>query len=107
MSGYDSEDALKKGIAEYVESYLTQKMIIYIIADKEGIKVTSEEVDELVQEYMTTYSVPTEEELFDYFGDDYFEVSLISKKVMSFLVENAVEVDSLENTTEEAATEAE
>lgn len=102
-NGYESEDQLKEGITEYVENYLTQKMILYMIADKEGITVSSEEVSEVVQEYMTTYGVKTEEEVYEYFGDDYFELSLMSEKVMNFLKENAVLVDSLDETTEEAA----
>lgn len=109
-NGYESEDDLMAGITEYVKNYLTQKMILYMIADKEGITVTSAEVEELVQEYMTTYGVQTEEEVYEYFGDDYFELSLMSEKVMNFLKENAVLVDSIEVSTEEgteATTEAE
>lgn len=109
-NGYENEDQLKEGITEYVKNYLTQKMILYMIADKEGITVTSEETDALVQEYMTTYGVQTEQEVYDFYGDDYFELSLMSEKVMKFLKENAVLVDSLDETTEEAAeatTEAE
>ncbi len=109
-NGYENEKQLKEGITEYVKNYLTQKMVLYMIADKEGITVTSEETDALVQEYMTNYGVKTEEEVYDYFGDDYFELSLMSEKVMAFLKENAVLVDSLDETTEEAAeatTEAE
>lgn len=112
-NGYESEEQLKEGITQYVENYLTQKMILYVIADKEGIEVTGEEVDEMVQEYMTQYQVETAEEVYDYFGDDYFELALMSEKVMAFLKENAVQVDSTEaaetteETTEEATTEAE
>ncbi|MBO5087361.1 MAG: trigger factor [Lachnospiraceae bacterium] len=109
-NGYENEKQLKEGITEYVKNYLTQKMVLYMIADKEGITVTSEETDALVKEYMTNYGVQTEEEVYDYFGDDYFELSLMSEKVMAFLKENAVLVDSLDETTEaaaEATTEAE
>lgn len=110
VNGYETEDDLKEGITEYVKNYLTQKMIIYVIADKENIKVTGEEISKEVQEYMTMYSVETEEEVYEYFGDEYFELMLLSEKVMAFLQENAVQVDSLEDTTEdatEATTEAE
>ncbi len=101
MNGYDSEEALKEGITEYVKRYLDQKMVLYCIADKEGIKVTSEETDKKVEEYMDTYQVKTKEEVYDYFGDDYFEVSILSEKIMAFLKENAVLVDSTEADTEE------
>lgn len=96
MNGYDSEDELKDGITEYVKNYLNQKMILYCIADKEGIEVTSDETDKMVKEYMETYSIETEEEVYEYFGDDYFEVYVLSEKVIDFLMENAKLVDSTE-----------
>lgn len=118
MNGYDSEESLKKGITEYVKKYLDQKMVLYCIAAKEGIKVTSDETDKKVQEYMDTYNVKTKEEVYNYFGDDYFEVLVLSEKVMDYLKENAKLVDSTEadsedteaadgkDTTEAATTEA-
>ena len=99
---YSSEDELKEGITQYVKKYLDQVMVLYCIADKEGITVSSEETDAMVEEYMTTYSVKTKDEVYDYFGDDYFEVSILSQKVRDFLMENAVQVDSTE---EDASTE--
>lgn len=107
MNGYDSEEALKEGITEYVKKYLDQKMVLYCIADKEGIKVTSEETDKKVEEYMDTYQVKTKEEVYDYFGDDYFEISILSEKIMAFLKENAVLVDSTEADSEETGKNSE
>lgn len=101
MNGYDSEESLKKGITEYVKQYLDQKMVLYCIAAKEGIKVSSEETDKKVQEYMDNYNVKTKEEVYDYFGDDYFEVAVLSEKVMDFLKENAKLVDSTEADSED------
>lgn len=103
MQGYNSEDELKEGMTEFVKSYLDQKMILFCIADKEGIKVTNEEIDKMVQEYMEQYTVETKEEIYDYLGDDYFEVAILSEKVMDFLKENAKLVDSTEE--EKDATE--
>ncbi len=102
MNGYDSEDALKTGITEYVKKYLDQKMVLYCLAAKEGIKVSSEETDKKVQEYMDTYNVKTKDEVYDYFGDDYFEVAVLSEKVMDFLKENGKLVDSTEADSEDA-----
>lgn len=93
-NGYSSEDELKDGITEYVKNYLNQVMVLYCIADKEKIKVSSDEVDNMVKEYMETYSVETKEEVYDYFGEDYFEISILSEKVMDFLMENAKKVDA-------------
>lgn len=106
-NGFETEDDLKEGITEYVKNYLDQKMVLYCIAAEEGITVTSEETDELVQEYMDTYQVETKEEVYDYLGDDYFEVRVLSEKVMDFLMENAVLVDSTEETTEESSEDTE
>lgn len=106
MQGYQSEDELKEGMTEFVKNYLNQKMILYCIADKEGIKVTDEETEKMIQEYMDQYTIETKEEVYDYFGDDYFEVSILSEKVMDFLKENAKLVDSTEvgkDTTEQNA----
>lgn len=99
-NGYSSEDELKEGITQYVKDYLNQVMVLYCIADKENITVSSKEIDSKVKEYMDTYSVKTEDEVYDYFGEDYFEISILSEKVMDFLMENAKKVDSTEETTE-------
>ena len=54
---------------------------------------------------MSTYQIETREEVYDYFGDDYFEVAVLSEKVMNFLKENAVLVDSTEVENSEEASE--
>lgn len=102
-NGYTSEDELKEGITEYCKSYLDQKMVLYCIAREEGIKVTSDETDAMVKEYMENYSIETEEEVYDYFGDDYFEYRVISDKVMELLKKEAVLVDSTEESSKEDA----
>lgn len=107
MYGYTSEEELKKGITDYVKDYLNQKMVIYAVADAEGIKATSEETDAKVQEIMDMYQVQTKEEVYEYFGDDYFDVTVLSDKVMDFLMENAVKVDSTEADTEESSDSSE
>ncbi len=99
-NGYETEEALLEGITEYVKNYMSQKMVVYMIADKEDLKVTSEETDKFVQEYMTALQVETEEEVYEYFGDETIELQLLSEKVIEFLVENAVEVEATADTTE-------
>lgn len=101
MYGYTSEDELKTGITEYIKNYLNQKMILYCIADKEGIKAPGDEVEKMEEEYMTQSGVKTKEELYEYYGDDYFELAILSEKVMDFLKNNAVLVDSTEETSED------
>ena len=102
-NGYTSEDELKEGMTEYCKSYLDQKMVIYCIAKAEGIKVSGEETDALVKEYMDMYGVETEKEVYDYFGDDYFEYKILSDKVIEMLKNEAVLVDSTEETEEDTS----
>lgn len=109
MYGYNSEDELKEGINEYVKNYLKQKMVMYAIAKKEGIKVTKEESEEKLNEYMENYGIKTKEEAYEYYGEEFFEVSILSGKVMDFLMENAKLVDHIdetEDTTAETTEEA-
>ncbi len=105
LNGYDSEDKLKEGIKEYIKNYLEQKMVLYCIADKEKIKVTDEEIEEKVKEYMEKNSIKDRAEVDEQLGEDYFETYLLSEKVIDFLMKNAVQVESTEETTE-AETEA-
>ncbi len=99
--GYYSEEELKIEITEYVKKYLEEKMVLYCIADKEGIGVTSEETEKKAGDYMEEYKIRTKKELYDYFGEEYFEVSILSEKVMAFLKENAVLIDSPEASFED------
>ena len=108
-NGFTTEDELKEGLTESVGEYLKQKMVIYCLADKEGIKVTDKEVEEELKNYMQSYGYETEQEVYDILGEDYFTMSLLSEKVMDFIMENAKQVDHLEESTEteEESTETE
>lgn len=108
MYGYTSEDALKSGITDYVKEYLNQKMVLYCVAAKEGIEVTDEERDEKVQEVVDMYSgKKTAEDILDEYGEEYFDVSILTNKVMDYLMESAVKVDSTEEETTEASEDEE
>ena len=110
MNGFTSEDSLKEGITDYVKEYLNQKMVLYCIADAEGISVTQEERDEKVKEAADMFSgKKTTDDILKEYGEDYFDVPLLTQKVMDFLMKNAVKVESTEETTEseDASTEAE
>ena len=103
MNGYETEEELKEGITEYVTNYLKQKMVLYCIADKENIKADSEEVNSRVKEYMEMYTIENEEDIYEYYGEDYFELSVLSEAVMDYLKENAKLVDSTEADSEETS----
>ena len=108
MYGYTSEDALKSVITDYVKEYLNQKMVLYCVADNEGIKVTDEERDEKVQEIVDMYSgKKSADDILEEYGEEYFDVSILTQKVMDYLMENAVKVDSTEEETTEASEETE
>ena len=109
MYGYTSEDALKKGITDYVKEYLNQKMVLYCIADKEGIKATEEEKDKKIDELIEMYSgKKTKEDILKEYTEEYFDVSILTEKVNKLLMDSAVKVDSTEAATEaDASTEAE
>ncbi len=104
-NGFNSEEELKNGLTESVGEYLKQKMVIYCIADKEGIQVTEEEAKDELKKYMDSYGYETEQEVYDILGEDYFTMSLMSEKVMDFIMENAKQVDHLDESTETEATE--
>lgn len=105
-NGYTSEDELKEGITEYCKEYLEQKMVLYCIAKAEGIKATSDETDAMVKEYMESSGAKTEEEVYEYFGEDFFEYKVLSDKVMEMLKKEAVLVDSTEEAKEDTSEEA-
>lgn len=99
-AGFETEEDLKEGLAEFAKNYLNQKMVLYCIADKEGIKATSEETDKIAEEYMKQYGIKTKEEVYEFYGEEFFEMAVLTDKVIALLKENAVLVDSLEETTE-------
>lgn len=101
QAGFETEEDLKEGLAEFAKNYLNQKMVLYCIADKEGIKVTSKDTDKMVKDVMEMYGIETEEEVYEFYGEEYFEMAVLTEKVMDMLKDNAVLVDSLEETTEE------
>lgn len=105
--GYSSEDELKEGITSYCKSFLDQKMLIYCIAQKEGIKATDDEIDAAVKEYMESYNIESEEEVYKNLEKDDFEYRVLSEKVMEMMKKEAKLVDSTEESTTESASEDE
>ncbi|MDO5155031.1 MAG: trigger factor [Eubacteriales bacterium] len=97
--GFKSEDELMEGITEYVKKYLDEKMVVYCIADAEGIKVTSEDIKAAAQADADLYGAKMEEVL-KFNGEDYYEFKLLSDQVKALLRENAVLVDSTEEKAE-------
>ena len=101
--GYSTMEDYEAAVAEYAESYLQEKMVINMIAIKEKIGVTSEEVTNYVNELVSTYSLESTDDVYDYYSEEEIQYFVLADKVMTFLTENAVEVESTEAATEEEA----
>lgn len=56
--GYASMEDFEADVLEYAEEYVDQKMVIYLVADSEGISVTEDDMIEYAKELVeqTTYS---------------------------------------------------
>jgi len=99
--GYGSEDELKEGITAYVKQYLDMKMVVYCIAAKEGIKVTSDDIQAAAEDEASMYGVKAEEVL-KYNGEEYYEYKLMSDQVKELIKKTAKQVDSTEASSEES-----
>ncbi|MBQ7934471.1 MAG: FKBP-type peptidyl-prolyl cis-trans isomerase, partial [Lachnospiraceae bacterium] len=76
-------------IQEYAESATMQLLAAQAVANKEGLSISDEELDSLLQEYATAGGYATVEE---YCGDtdkESFREYFMYDKVLKFLVENA------------------
>lgn len=98
--GFSSEEELMEGITTYVKKYLDEKMVVYCIAEKEGIKVTSEDIKNAAQADADMYGAKMEDVL-EFNGEDYYEFKLTNDQVKVVLRDNAVLVDSTEAAEQE------
>ncbi len=70
MLGFESTDAYNKYVVEYSESYLKEKMIVTMIAAKEGLTVSSDEIDEAGEKLAESYQYDSFKAMYNEFGDD-------------------------------------
>lgn len=99
MSGFDSEEALKKYCEESASDYVKTKLAMMAIAEKEGLKVSDEEYKDCAQYYVDYYQYDSLEDLVAALGKEkdlfieerYYEV--IYYKVYDVVVDNAKEVN--------------
>lgn len=68
--GFENEDAYNSYVTEYAKSYLDEKMVVTMIADKEGITVVQDEVESLGEDTAKQYEYDSYRELYEEFGDD-------------------------------------
>lgn len=78
-------------IKEQIKPMMETQMMIYAIADKEGLKLEKEEVDEKAEELVKNLgnNSITVEQVKEYYGEYYFEEITVTDKVNQFLYDNA------------------
>lgn len=89
--GYDSAaDLFEDGydLDEVTTEALTEKLVIYAIADKENLTVSDEEYDTYVDENVELYGYETKEEFEEDYGADSIKYDILYEKVLDFLGEN-------------------
>lgn len=82
-------------VEEYGKSSAISELIAIGIAEKEGIEVSDDELNEYVDSLLEEGSVSnfeTAEEIIDYYGESYLKLSLKFQKVLEYVEEQAVEV---------------
>lgn len=92
---YESYDAFVEDVNAYAKEYLGESMIIELIAQKENITVTDEEVTEYGEELAAQYGYESYAAVIEQIGEsiaDDIRYELLYGKVTDFLNENAVEV---------------
>lgn len=89
--GYETLDAFVNG---YAEEFLKEKMIVTLIAEKENITVSEEELRAYGEEMATGNGFESYDAVIAQFGnviEEEFRFTLLQEKVLDFLVENIAE----------------
>ena len=87
-----TEDEIKETlISNYVEPMMQEQMMFYAIFDKEKMTATDKEIEDKTKEIVASYNSDkiTADKIKEYYGEYYFEYSVISEKVIEFLYDNA------------------
>ncbi len=86
--------------------FVTQELIVYSIANNEGIleKITKADYDEYLLELAELYDTDGADIEAQYGTDEVWK-SLVSDKTFEFILENSVEVETVEENTETETTE--
>lgn len=80
----------EKLVKHYAESYLMQDLVLQAIANKEGLKISDEELqDRLREEAEAAGAATVEEYMGDYTREDYRN-DYMRERVLGYLMENAV-----------------
>lgn len=78
---------------EAVLEYVNEKLVIYAIAEAEGLKVTDEEYQAYIDENLVFYGYETQEEFEKDYSPESTKYEILYEKVMDFLIENCKFID--------------
>lgn len=87
--GFNTIDEFNIDAEKKAEDYLKQKMIIYIIAYKNGIDVTKEEIINYIEELANYYKYDSVSNLILEIGNELYEevgYEILNEKVMNYLI---------------------
>lgn len=92
--GYSTEQDFLDYAKDYAQNYLKEKMVITMIAQKENIAVTDDQISTMGEQLAQYYGYSSFQEILDSYGSEInLEVgySVLSDSVINFLLENSVE----------------
>lgn len=87
-----TEESYAAAAEDYVRELLEEKMVICLIADREGITVTKKEVDDYVTSECAANTSITPESMYENYSMEDLSYAAIYDKVIEFLVEKAIAI---------------
>lgn len=97
--GYSDEDEFAEYVTEVCEESVKEKMVVCAVAKAENIVVDSDEIDEYV-ETIAAENGTTADTLRESYSSEDLMYYALAEKVMNFLMDNGVQVESTEEETE-------
>ena len=88
-NGY-TEEQLASEITTAAQNYAQSDLLIQAIVQAEKMKITDEDYQNTVQNYLTNYGIESEEELLKNVSEDDIRYSTLMQKAYDFIIENAV-----------------
>lgn len=89
--GQSTEEFKNTLLENYVYPMMNRQMVLYCVMDKEGMKITDDEVEAQINRTLEELksSDVDRETLLEYYGKYYFEQTAVSEKVLDYLYDNA------------------
>ncbi len=93
--GYSDEDEFYEYVVEVMEESVKEKMVVCAIAQAEGVTVTDDELQAYIETLAESYGTDTDT-IEEYYSTTDLLYYTLADKIMEFLLENAVQVESVE-----------